>query len=105
MRQSLRHIPTVFVMAALLAAGGVSGAVAQDSTSDSACVGTWLLQVTPIDQPASAGFPVSAIFGADGSFVVTGYPVRPAHRMRPRLPTPSVRAWASGRRRTRAPVR
>ena len=57
---------------------------------------------TRSSQPASAGFPVSAIFDV-GWLVrhVTGHPSRPGRRMRPRSPTAAESGLkASGRRRT-----
>jgi hypothetical protein len=55
---------------------GTVGAAAQ-ATADGGqdCVGTWLLRVTALDQPESPGFPVTATFGADGSFITEGAPV------------------------------
>ena len=41
------------------------------------CVGTWLLRVTALGQPESTGFPVTATFGADGTFISSSPPVSP----------------------------
>lgn len=79
MRRTIRVMP-IFVLLAAMSASSATGAAAQDASStpaSSSCVGTWLLRVAPTGQPASTGFPVSAIFGADGSFIVSSPTVQP----------------------------
>ena len=77
---------------------GAAAASAQDDTDPSghSCVGTWLLRVTPLGEPASSGFPVSATFEADGSFIVTGYVASPGQADAPDAPTflsPGLGVW------------
>ena len=100
MRQLPKRIPSVIILAATLCLGGFSGAAAQDATATpaSGCVGTWLLRVTGIDQPPSTGFPVSAIFAADGSFIVTSPTVSPGPADAPDAATflnPGLGVWAA----------
>jgi hypothetical protein len=80
MRHFLKQIPSVAILCASLCVTGITGVAAQDATPmpGQGCVGTWLLRVTGLGQPASTSFPVTAIFGADGSFIVTSPVVRPA---------------------------
>jgi hypothetical protein len=75
----MRLIPAVAILVASLAAAGVTGVAAQDPTSTpgQSCVGTWLLRVTGLGKPASSGFPVTATFGADGTFIASSPPVSP----------------------------
>jgi hypothetical protein len=79
MRQLSKRIAALAALLAALTVTGIAGAAAQDATAmpGSACVGTWLLRVTPLGQEASSGFPVNATFHADGTFVTEGAPVSP----------------------------
>ena len=79
-----------------IAVGLTALAAIPASAAGEDCVGTWLLQVTPVGQPASTGFPVSATFGADGSFIVAGYVLQPGSADAPDDPSflsPGLGVW------------
>ena len=94
--------PTTLATGLLALAGSlaaISGVAAQETTAATdphSCVGTWLLQVTPLGEPASSGFPVAATFEADGSFIVTGFVASPGPADAPDAPTflsPGLGVW------------
>ena len=73
----MRHLSlagSCLAIAAIMS--GAAVASAQEATEPGgACVGTWLLRVTPLGPPGATGFPVNATFTSDGTFVTEGPPV------------------------------
>ena len=76
----IRRIALTVAAVATLVLAGVGVAAAQDASAAPAsdgCVGTWMLHVTALGQPASTAFPVNATFHSDGTFITQGPPVSP----------------------------